>query len=160
MNRRAFLKTASLSLATAGTPAVALAAETFYPTRVDPGLFETINRPKDAAKKSPLELSHTPFIKAPDLVTPGQPFTVEVSVGEKVHTMGPAHWIEYIELAVGNEPAGRVDFQPRGLLQPKATFTLVLTKEAAPAGKVTLVAHQRCNLHGYWEGSADVTVNG
>jgi superoxide reductase len=35
---------------------------------------------------------------------------------------------------------------------------VTLTKEAAPSGKVTLVAHQRCNLHGYWESSLDITV--
>lgn len=28
---------------------------------------------------------------------------------------------------------------------------MVLPKEAAPKGKVTLIAYQRCNLHGYWE---------
>jgi superoxide reductase len=72
--------------------------------------------------------------------------------------MGPAHWIEYIELNIGNEPAGRIDFQPKGYLQPKATFTVVVTKESAPAGMITLVAHQRCNLHGYWEGIMNVKV--
>lgn len=72
--------------------------------------------------------------------------------------MGPSHWIEFIELNIGNEPAGRIDFQPRGYLKPKVTFTVILTKEAAPKGKTILVAHQRCNLHGYWEGSMDVEV--
>jgi superoxide reductase len=58
----------------------------------------------------------------------------------------------------GNEPAGRTELQPKAYLKPKATFTVVLTKETAPTGKVTLVARQRCNLHGLWEGSLDVTV--
>lgn len=30
--------------------------------------------------------------------------------------------------------------------------------EAAPTGKVTLVASQRCDLHGYWESAFDITV--
>jgi superoxide reductase len=81
-----------------------------------------------------------------------------VSVGEVLHPMGPVHWIEFIELNIGNEPAGRLDFQPKGYLSPKATFTVVLSKDAAPSGKVTLVAHERCNLHGYWEGSLDIMV--
>ncbi len=72
--------------------------------------------------------------------------------------MGPSHWIEFVELAIGNEPAGPADFQPKGVLQPTVEFTLVLTKEWAAEGKVTLVAHQRCNLHGYWEGARDVKV--
>jgi superoxide reductase len=91
-------------------------------------------------------------------VKAGEPFTVEVSVGEVVHPMGSAHWIEFIALNIGNEPAGRVDFQPKGYLNPKATFTVVLQKESAPSGKVTLIANQRCNLHGYWESSQDITV--
>jgi superoxide reductase len=73
--------------------------------------------------------------------------------------MGQAHWIEFIGLAIGNEPAGRVDFQSRGYLSPKATFTVVLSKETAPEGKVTLTAHQRCNLHGYWESIKDISVS-
>lgn len=125
---------------------------------VDPGLFETINRAKDPSNKTPLEKSHAPFITAPEKVKAGEPFSVEVSVGENLHVMGPAHWIESIELNIGNEPAGRIDLQPKGYLKPKATFTVVLIKEAAPDGKVTLVAHQRCNLHGYWEGSKDIEV--
>ena len=108
--------------------------------------------------KTPLEKSHAPVITAPERVKVGEAFTVEVNVGEVMHPMGPTHWIEFIELNIGNEPAGRIDFQPKGYLNPKVTFTLVLTKESAPSGKVTLVAHQRCNLHGYWEGNLDIMV--
>ncbi len=157
MERRDFLKTA------AGTLVLGLAGDAFgversFPTKVDQGLFDTINRAKDPAKKTPLEKSHAPFIKAPAKVKAGEPFAVEVSVGENIHVMGPTHWIEYVELNIGNEPAGRVDFQPRGYLNPKATFTAVLSKESAPEGRVTLIARQRCNLHGLWEGSVDVEV--
>ena len=142
----------------AGIARETLAAEKYFPVKADQSLFETINRVKDPANKTPLEKSHCPVITAPKTVKAGEPFAVEVSVGEVVHSMGPAHWIEFIELNIGNEPAARVDFQPRGYASPKATFTVVLTKESAPSGKVTLIAHQRCNLHGYWEGSLDVTV--
>ncbi len=158
MDRRNFLKSAAIGTAAAGIAGTAFGAGQFYPVNVDPALFETINRAKDPAKKTPLEMTHAPFIKAPDKVTAGEPFTVEVSVGENLHVMGPAHWIGFIELSIGNEPAGRVDFQPKGYLKPKAVFTVILPKEVAPAGKVTLVAHQRCNLHGYWEGTMDIEV--
>ena len=158
MERRTFLKSAALGSLAVGVAAEALAVDLFYPVNVDPSLFQAINRAKDPANKTPLEKSHAPFITAPKKVTAGEPFTVEVSVGENLHVMGPTHWIEYIELNIGNEPAGKVDFQPKGYLKPRATFTVVLTKEAAPSGKATLVAHQRCNLHGYWEGSMDIEV--
>lgn len=158
MDRRTFLTTTLIGSVAAGISSAASAAERYFPTKVDQTLFDTINRVKVPGKKSPLEMSHAPLITAPKAVKAGELFTVEVSVGEKLHDMSPAHWIGYIELAIGNEPIGRVDFQPRGFMKPKAVFTIALPKEMAPNGVVTLVAHQRCNLHGLWESTLDVAV--
>ena len=158
MDRRTFLKTAALGSIATGLSVSLASAEQFYPTKVDQSLFAAINRVKDQAKKTPLEKSHAPVISAPASVKAGEAFAVEVSVGETIHGMGPSHWIEYIELAIGNEPAGRIDMQPKGYLKPKVTFMVTLPKEAAPSGKVTLVAFQRCNLHGLWESSIDISV--
>jgi superoxide reductase len=158
MDRRDFLRTAATGVAALALAQDALSAEMYFPSKVDPKLFQDINRVKDPANKTGLEKTHAPVIKAPAEVKAEEPFVVEVSVGEALHVMGQAHWIEYIELNIGNEPAGRVDFQSRGYLKPRASFTVVLGKDLAAAGKVTLVAYQRCNLHGYWEGSADVKV--
>ncbi len=158
MDRRDFLKSAAIGTLTMSIAAEAISADIFYPTGVDKTLFETFNRAKDPANKTPLEKSHAPFLTAPGKVKAGEPFVVEVSVGENLHVMGPAHWIEYIELSIGNEPAGMVSLQSKGYLKPKAAFTVVLTKEAAPNGKVTLIARQRCNLHGLWESVMDVEV--
>jgi superoxide reductase len=158
MDRRNFLRSAAIGSFSIGLAARAFGMDRSYPTKVDPNLFETINRVKDPANKTPLEKSHGPVIAAPATVKAGEPFTVEVSVGENLHGMGPAHWIEFIELSIGNEPAGRADFQSKGYLKPKAAFTVVLPKEAAPGGKVTLIANQRCNLHGYWEGTRELEV--
>lgn len=158
MNRRAFLASTVIGSVAVGISSAASAAERYFPLKVDPTLFESINRVKAPGKKSPLEMSHSPAITAPKSVKAGELFTVEVSVGEKVHDMGSAHWIEYIELALGNEPVGRVEFQPRGFMKPKATFTIALPKEVAPNGVVTLVASQRCNLHGLWESTLDIAL--
>ncbi|HEY3275218.1 MAG TPA: class II SORL domain-containing protein [Syntrophorhabdaceae bacterium] len=158
MDRRSFLKGAVLGTAMAGAAVEALAADRFFPVKVDQSLFGAINKVKDTSNKTPLEKTHAPVVTAPLTVKAGEPFMVEVSVGEIAHPMGQAHWIEFISLEIGNEPAGRTDFQSRGYLSPKVAFMVTLVKEAAPAGKVTLIAHQRCNLHGYWEGSTDITV--
>jgi superoxide reductase len=158
MERRNFLKAVTWGIAAATAPISAIAADKYFPVKVDAKLFEDINRVKDASNESPLEKSHAPFITTPEKVKAGEPFTVEVSVGKVLHPMGPTHWIEFIALSIGNEPAGRVDFQSRGYLSPKATFTVVLAKEAAPEGKVTLTAHQCCNLHGYWESIKDISI--
>jgi superoxide reductase len=158
MDRRTFLKTATIGSIVTGISASVATAERYFPVKVDQTLFTDINRVKDPAKKTPLEKSHAPAITAPASVKAGEPFTVEVSVGENIHVMGPSHWIEYIELAIGNEPVGRIDMQPKGYLKPKVTFMVALPKETAPAGKVTLIATQRCNLHGLWESSMDISV--
>lgn len=159
MDRRTFLKTAVAGSVAAGFAGTAFAAEYYFPAQVDQSLFAGINRAKDPAKKSGLEKSHAPVLTAPSTVKAGEPFTVEVAVGETLHVMGPSHWIGFIELSIGNEPAGKVDLQPKGYLKPKVAFTVVIPKEAAPSGKVTLVAKQQCNLHGLWEGSLDIAVS-
>jgi superoxide reductase len=158
MDRRTFLKTAVAGSLTAGLTGPAVAADIFYPVQVDKSLFSGINRIKDSARKTPLEKSHAPVFSVPATVKAGEPFSVEVSVGEKLHSMGPAHWIGFIELSIGNEPAGRAELQPKGYLMPRVSFTVVVPKEAAPSGKVTLVAKQECNLHGLWEGTITLSV--
>lgn len=157
MDRRTFIKGAVAGSIVAGVAKTASAAS-YYPQQVDHKLFENINRVKDPANKTPLEKSHAPVITCPATVKAGEPFTVEVSVGEKVHVMSPAHWIQDISLFIANEPAGRVELQPKGYLSPKVHFTVVLPAEAAVGGKITLVASQHCNLHGYWEGRHDIQI--
>lgn len=158
MDRRTFLATTLISTVAAGISSVASAADRYFPVKVDDSLFSSINRTKVPGKKTPLEMLHAPAISAPASVKAGELFTVEVSVGEKIHTMGPAHWIEYIELAIGNEPVGRAEFQPRGFAKPKVSFIVALPKDVAPDGKVSLVATQRCSLHGLWESTLDIAV--
>src|SRR5512138_1261629 len=106
MDRRTFLWQALATTVATGIATRASAAN-YFPASVDQALFEGINRVKDQTKKTGLEKGHAPVINAPGSVKSGEPFTVEVTVGENLHPMGPSHWIEYIELNIGNEPAGR-----------------------------------------------------
>jgi len=158
MDRRTFLKSAAIGTVAAGIASNAFPMERYFPVKADQSLFESINRVRDPQNKTSLEKSHAPVITAPATVKAGEPFPVEVSVGELLHPMGPTHWIENLELNIGNEPACRADLQSTGFVRPKATFSVVLSKESAPSGKVTLIVRQRCNLHGYWESNFDITV--
>jgi superoxide reductase len=158
MDRRTFLLQAVAASFITGVASQVSATSYFFQPAVDQLLFDGINRVKDHAKKTGLEKSHSPVIVAPTSAKSGEPFNVEIMVGENLHPMGPGHWIENIELSIGNEPAGRLEFQPRGFMKPKAVFTIAIPKDAAPSGKITLVARQRCNLHGLWESSADISI--
>lgn len=158
MDRRTFIKTSITGTAASILTTQIVAAERYFPAKVDKTLFEGVNRVKNPAARTPLEKGHAPVITLPASVKGGEPFNVEVTVGENLHPMGPVHWIEYIELRIGNEPAGRIDFQPRGFLKPKAVFTVVIPREAAEEGKLTLLVRQQCNLHGLWESSTDIAV--
>lgn len=156
MKRRDFLRNSVLLAGGALLAADALAAEKgpqklMGYAEVDQDLFRGINRVQYPAKKTELEKKHAPVIEAPDKIKAGVPFAVTVTVGEIVHPMVNGHYIQYVELLAGNEPAGRVDFRP-GLNQPVVTFQLVLDKP------VTLVAREYCNLHGLWESRREVAL--
>ncbi|PLX82674.1 MAG: desulfoferrodoxin [Desulfuromonas sp.] len=115
-------------------------------------LFRNINRVRDPQQKTALEMKHAPVISLPGRVKEGEPFAVRVAVGEIVHPMIPAHYIAYLELLAGNEPAGRIAFRP-GYSVPVAAFHLVLERP------VTLVARAYCNLHGLWESRREIDLS-
>lgn len=132
-------------------------AKQYFPVEVDEKLFEGINRIKDPAKRTGLEKLHSAVISAPTKVKAREPFHVEVVIGESVHPMGPAHWIEYLQLSIGNEPAGTVNFRSHGYLKPQAKFTVVLD-DSLKGKTVSLVIQDKCNLHGIWENYTNVEV--
>ena len=157
MRRREMLKTTLAGgLAIACSRGIALAGE-YYPVQVDEKLFQGINRAKDLNNDTVLEQLHVPVITAPEKVKAAQPFDVEIVVGKKTHPMGPDHWIEHLQLNVGNEPAGTVTFRSKGWAQPKARFTVKL-EDSLKGKKVSLVVYDRCNIHGLWAHYVNVEV--
>jgi len=132
-------------------------AKEYFPIPVNEELFRNINRVKDPAHMTGLEKKHSPVTNAPGKVKAGEPFDVDVVIGEVVHPMGPTHWIEYLQVNIDNEPGGRVDFRSHGYLKPKARFT-VLLGEDLKGKKVSLVMQIKCNLHGIWENHFNLEV--
>jgi superoxide reductase len=104
-----------------------------------------------------MEQLHVPVITAPGKAKAGEIFNVDVRVGKTLHPMEPSHWIEHIQLSIGNEPAGTVIYQSRSYLQPQSRFPIVLD-ESLKGKTVSLVVSLKCNLHGLWQHYANVEV--
>ncbi|MDW7777049.1 MAG: class II SORL domain-containing protein [Methanosarcinales archaeon] len=115
--------------------------------------FNGMNRPVDAVDLTEAEKKHVPVIVSPGSVKPGEPFEVSVAVGNTPHVMEPAHHIQWVELYAREDFLARIAFTP-GFTKASATLTVVL--EAA--GRVTLRVIERCNIHGLWESTRDITV--
>jgi superoxide reductase len=96
-------------------------------------------------------------ITAPQKVKAGEVFEVDVTIGKEAHPMGPSHWIEYVQLSIGNEPAGTAVFRSHGYLKARTRFAVVLGEDLRGM-PISLVATLKCNLHGIWQHYADVEV--
>jgi superoxide reductase len=157
MDRREAIKVAVLGGAALVLGHGRALAKEYYPTQVDEKLFQGINRVENPREEKGLEKAHSPVIKTPDTVKAGEVFTVEVDVGQLPHPMGPTHWIEYLQLNIGNEPAGTVIFRSHGYVKAAAKFNVLLGNELK--GKtVSLIVQNKCNLHGIWQNYANIMV--
>ncbi|HHT9153433.1 MAG TPA: class II SORL domain-containing protein [Candidatus Hypogeohydataceae bacterium YC40] len=143
--RRDFLK---------GAGAVIL-GQTFLSKGIQAGepeidLFKTINRVSDTDNLSALEKKHAPTIAIPGYIKANQVFFLTVEVGKTLHVMTPNHWIMWIEVYLGNSLISRTEFSP---LIPQPSVTVPLSV----GGPTVLKVMQRCNLHGLWESTANIT---
>lgn len=115
-------------------------------------LFCGVNKPKNPNAMTDLEKKHTPVIDAPDSVKKGEMFNVTVEVGKLLkHPNENGHYIEFIELYSGDTFLARVDLIPERTT-PKITIPVSLTHPHP------LRAFDRCNLHGTWEGTKEITI--
>ena len=147
-NRRGFLKTVGISTVVMGLSSVA-ALKRGHAEDVD--WFQNINRVKDPLNKTPKEKGHAPVINWPINIKSGEPFTVDIQVGENLHPMTANHYIQWIEVYLGTEQVVRTEFSP-SCPQAKITIPIVL-KESAALRVVT-----RCNLHGIWDSVKTIAV--
>ncbi|HUW19160.1 MAG TPA: desulfoferrodoxin family protein [Sedimentisphaerales bacterium] len=116
-------------------------------------LFCGVNTVKDMKNMTDLEKKHLPVITAPKKVGKGECFEIMVEVGKLMtHPNEPGHFIEFAELYADHTYLARVDFTAR--------TTCPIMKVCAALdhthGKLRAFAH--CNLHGTWEGRADIEV--
>lgn len=99
--------------------------------------------PDDPDELTPEERRHVPVLVLPRQVRAGRPFDFVVQVGVEPHVMTEAHYVDWVEVAVGGTRVFTADLSP-DVGYPIVRVPLVLR---APAD-LTVRAH--CNLHGTW----------
>lgn len=112
-----------------------------------------INRPKDPDSMTDLEKKHLPVITAPESVKKGECFEVVVEVGKLLaHPNEPGHHIEFIDLYADQTFLARLD------LTARTTCPIFKTCLSLDHIHSKLRAFSYCNLHGNWEGQAQISV--
>ena len=112
-----------------------------------------INTVKDWENMTDLEKKHLPVITAPASIKKGECFEVLVEVGKLLeHPNEPGHHIEFVELYADHTYLSRID------LAACRTCPIIKTCVSLDHTHGKLRAFTHCNLHGTWEGCADIEV--
>lgn len=157
MDRREAIKSAVMGGALVMLSSGRALAKTYYPVGVDEKLWQGINQVQNQSHESGLDKLHSPVIHAPEKVKAGEIFAVDVAIGQIPHPMGPNHWIEHLQLNIGNQPAGNIFFRSHGYVQAAGKFNAVLGDELK-GQTVSLIVQIKCNLHGIWQNHINVAV--
>ena len=112
--------------------------------------FCGINKMKEG---NDFEKKHTPLIVCPDVVKADEYFEVKISTAIS-HPMEEGHFIQWIELFMGDIYLARVDFTQ--FMKPEVKL-IVKAPSKGHEGFV-LKALMRCNLHGVWEYEKEVKI--
>ncbi|MFH1478280.1 MAG: desulfoferrodoxin family protein [Candidatus Omnitrophota bacterium] len=114
-----------------------------------------VNVPKDKNNLADLEKKHLPVIDSPEKVKKDGAFEIKIEVGGidgVIHPNEAAHFIEWIELYCGDTFLGRSSFSG-GTSYGVARFKVRLSHTHG-----SIKARAKCNLHGLWESSRDITI--
>jgi superoxide reductase len=128
--------------------------------------FASINRPKDMNNLTGLEAKHVPKLLLPPTISAGQPFALKVQVGQTMHPIERQHYIEWVEVFLGEVWIAQVLFSAVRT-QPKAEFSLVLDAPAQIRAQIPPNVKadapscwaQMCNIHGTWENAVEAPVS-
>lgn len=116
-------------------------------------LFCGVNTVKDPDSMTGLEMKHLPVISAPESIKKGDCFEVMIEVGKHMqHPNEPSHYIEFIELYADDTYLARLD------LTARMTGPVMKVSVALDHIHEKLRAFAHCNLHGTWEGRAEITI--
>jgi len=120
------------------------------------GLFCGTNIPADPDNLTEMEQKHVPVIDCPDTVKAGEPFKVSIKVGAMPHVMEETHHIQWLDIHFSSNFYARIDLTPVFTV-PEVTVTLMRHIKHKTA---TMRVVERCNVHGQWEATKEITVTG
>ncbi len=120
----------------------------------DKALFCKVNKVEAGEEASEMAKKHTPVIEVPAELKIKQFYDVKIKVGEIAHPNENEHFIQWIEFYIGSVYLGRFDFAPV-MTKPEITIPVVLSHAGL---STSLRAVSRCNMHGLWEGSVEITT--
>jgi len=115
---------------------------------------------------------HAPVIEAPEKVNAGEIFTVDLCIGKEIaHPNTTEHNIRWIKLYFKPDQGkfvyeiGSYEFSVHGESIEGANKGPAYTEPVAKAvlklnNSGTLLATSYCNIHGLWESSKTITVEG
>lgn len=149
-DRRKFLKTIGVSSLALGMAPIMNSLKVSRADDID--WFENINRVKNPPlSMTPKEKGHAPHVQLPGTIKAGEPFTLDIQVGQSLHPMTSTHYIQWIEVYLGIELVSRIELSP---LCPQAKVTIPVSVSKSSALRIMA----RCNLHGIWESIKEVIV--
>ena len=111
---------------------------------------------KTIVEGTDFEKKHTPLIECKDVVKAGELFEVKVHSAGVDHPMDDDHFIQFIELKVGEITLVRVDLTQ--YVKPDVVLYIKAPSEEHKGYEMKLSAYMYCNLHGIWKYEKEVKI--
>ena len=111
---------------------------------------------KTMVEGTDFEKKHTPMIHCSDVVKAGEIFEVKIQTAGVEHPMEDGHFIQFIELRVGDFPLMRVDLTQYA--KPEVVGYIRAPSEDHKGQVMKLTAYMYCNLHGIWKYEKEIKI--
>ncbi len=111
---------------------------------------------KTIVEGTDFEKKHTPFIECPDSVKAGEIYEVKIKTSGVEHPMEDGHFIQFIELKIGDIPLARVNLTQ--YTKPEVVLNVKAPGEGHEGNTMKLTSYMYCNLHGIWKSEKEINI--
>uniref|UniRef100_A9AAF4 Desulfoferrodoxin ferrous iron-binding region n=1 Tax=Methanococcus maripaludis (strain C6 / ATCC BAA-1332) TaxID=444158 RepID=A9AAF4_METM6 len=102
------------------------------------------------------EKKHVPMIECKSTVKPDEIYEVKIHTAGVEHPMEDGHFIQFIDLKVGEYPLLRVQLTQHS--KPDVVVKIKAPNEEHKGHTLKLVAYMFCNIHGLWKYEKEVKI--